>query len=138
MNQSANGVKKSEEALFKSSDNSIGFKTRDLVKIVAKFLNDMGYTSSASQLQLESGLSFESTEVSYMLEALSQQDWGYFYDQVNKVNFVVNRYEVKLVVSEFVFAGLLRDDKIKEAVQYLRTELSTNLSRSSLHKVKKR
>ena len=109
--------------VYKDPGGNIGFERHDLVRIVTKFLGDMGYQKTAQELENESGIQCESSHVSDILNAIVQGKWDIAIDLVQKVKLNTNISLVELLILERKFAEYLECDDLDAALNCLRLEL---------------
>ena len=109
--------------VYKDPHGNIGFERRDLVRVVSKFLDDMGYRKAAQELENESGIKCESSHVSDILNAIVQGEWDRAIELVNKVKLNTDTIMVELLILERKFAEYLECDNIKAALECLQLEL---------------
>jgi len=109
--------------IYQDPAGTVCFERADLVRIVAKFLDDMGYSQTASQLESESGIKCQSSSASECLHYLAQGQWSEALELLTKVKLQEDSVDVQRLVLERKFAEYLEQDNVLTALQCLRIEI---------------
>jgi hypothetical protein len=110
--------------IYKDPDGTICFERADLVRIVAKFLDDMGYTQTTFQLEAESGIKCQSSDVSQCLDSIVQGRWRDALLLLSQLKLNTEFSSVELLVLERKFAELIEDEDLLSAIQCLRIDVA--------------
>lgn len=105
--------------IYRDPSGNIGFERSDLVRIVAKFLGDMGYKSTALQLEAESGVKCQPSSVSDALNSIVQGQYERALQLIRhlKLNTTIAHVEMLILERKFV-------EYIEQEVHYFTPKLS--------------
>lgn len=110
--------------IYQDPAGTVCFQRSELVRIVAKFLDDMGYSQTASQLESESGIKCQSNTVSLSLHHLVQGQWAEALQLLSLVKLKEDITHVQRIVLERKFAEYLEGSDILKAIECLRLDIA--------------
>ncbi|KAI8584715.1 hypothetical protein K450DRAFT_217654 [Umbelopsis ramanniana AG] len=113
-------------------------KKHELVRLMVQSLQDLGYSTSATTLEKESGFLLESSTVIQFRQGVLQGDWAKVDDLLPSLQLKDNAHtiELKFLLRRQKYLELLEDRDLKKAIHVLRNELAPlQFSTEQLHEL---